>query len=171
MCQKTSSTPSVPAGYPPTYRLFSPVSRSAAWTLQPAVRTASHRSQPRRRLLVLVHPPNNTALLQEIEDLSHQVATLSAEQDHLRTSFRDPPLSSRDPCSSTRDPRPAPGIADQTADPPPEATPYLPSAGTIAVLEPKCKSVRHPASTASRGNQCSRHHLRHMFALRQTASL
>jgi hypothetical protein len=50
----------------------------------------------------------NTALLQQIEDLSRQVAALSAEQDSLHTSFRDPPLSSRDPCSSTRDPRPGP---------------------------------------------------------------
>jgi hypothetical protein len=40
-------------------------------------------------------PPKNTALLQAIEDLSHQVAALSAEQDRLRNSFRDPPLSSK----------------------------------------------------------------------------
>jgi hypothetical protein len=40
-------------------------------------------------------PPNNTALLQEIEALSRQVAALRAEQDCRRTSFRDPPLSSR----------------------------------------------------------------------------
>jgi hypothetical protein len=53
-------------------------------------------------------PPNNTTLLQEIEDLFRQVAALSAEQDCLRIGFRDPPLSSRNPCSSTRDPRPGP---------------------------------------------------------------
>jgi hypothetical protein len=103
-CQKTSCTPSGPAGYPPTYRPFSPVSRSAAWTPQPAVQTASPRWHPSRRSLALVTSPNNTTLLQEIVYLSRQVAALSAEQDRLRTSFRDPPLSTRDPCSSTRYP-------------------------------------------------------------------
>jgi hypothetical protein len=52
--------------------------------------------------------PNNTTLLQEIDALFCQVAALSAEQDRLRTSFRDPPHSSRDPCSSTRYPDPGP---------------------------------------------------------------
>jgi hypothetical protein len=74
-----------PAGYPPTYRPFSPVSRSAAWTPQPAVQTASPRWHPSRRSLALVHPPNTT-LLQEIDDLSRQAAALRAEQDSLRTS-------------------------------------------------------------------------------------
>jgi hypothetical protein len=57
--------------------------------------------------------PDSTVLLRGIEDLSHQMAVLSAEQDRLRTSSRDshlrsrnPRLTSRDPCSSTRDPRP-----------------------------------------------------------------
>jgi hypothetical protein len=59
---------------------------------------------PQPALASVGPPPNNTALLQQIEDLSRQVAALSSEQDRLRTSFRDPPLSSRDPCSSTRYP-------------------------------------------------------------------
>jgi hypothetical protein len=37
-----------------------------------------------------------------------EVAALSAEQDCLRTSFRDHPLSCSDPCSSTRYPDPGP---------------------------------------------------------------
>jgi hypothetical protein len=59
--------------------------------------------------LASVGPPPNTTLLHEIDDLSRQVAALSAEQDRLRTSFTTPPLSSRDPGSSTRRPDPGPG--------------------------------------------------------------
>jgi hypothetical protein len=61
---------------------------------------------PQPALASVGPPPNNTALLQEIEDLSRQVAVLSTEQDRLRTSFRDPPLTSRHPFSSTRYPGP-----------------------------------------------------------------
>jgi hypothetical protein len=42
-------------------------------------------------------PPDSTALLQGIEDLSCQVAALTAERDRLRTSFRNPCPSSHDP--------------------------------------------------------------------------
>jgi hypothetical protein len=38
-------------------------------------------------------PPERTALLKGIEDLSVQVAVFSAEQDRLRTSYRDPRLN------------------------------------------------------------------------------
>jgi hypothetical protein len=51
--------------------------------------------------LASVGPPPNTTLLQEIEDLSRQVAALSNEQNRLRTS-------SREPCPSTRHPGPGP---------------------------------------------------------------
>jgi hypothetical protein len=46
--------------------------------------------------------PGSTALLQGIEDLSHQVAALSTKQDRLRGSLRDPRPSSRNPWSSLR---------------------------------------------------------------------
>jgi hypothetical protein len=55
-----------------------------------------------------VGPPPHTILLQKIDDLSRQVATLSAEQDRLCTSFSDTRLSFRDPGSSTRRPDPGP---------------------------------------------------------------
>jgi hypothetical protein len=52
--------------------------------------------------LASVAPPTkNTTHLQEIDDLSRQVAALGAEQDRLRTSYRDP-------CSSTKYPNPGP---------------------------------------------------------------
>jgi hypothetical protein len=61
--------------------------------------------------LASIAPPPNTTFQQEIEDLSHQVAALSTEQDRLYTSFRDPPLGSRDPhpgprtrCQNSRSP-------------------------------------------------------------------
>jgi hypothetical protein len=51
--------------------------------------------------LVSVSPlPDSTTLLQEIEDLALQAAALSAEQDRLRISFRDPCVRSMDTCSS-----------------------------------------------------------------------
>jgi hypothetical protein len=67
-------------------------------------------------VLASVTPTDNSAALQqEIEDLSRQVASPSAERDHLRASFTDRLLSSTDPYPSSRDPhtstadsRPAP---------------------------------------------------------------
>jgi hypothetical protein len=67
-------------------------------------------------VLASVTPTDKRAALnQETEDLSRQVASLSAERDHLRASLRDPPLShrppylsSRDHRTSTTDPRPTP---------------------------------------------------------------
>jgi hypothetical protein len=120
--------------------------------------------------LASVGPPPNTTLLQVI-DLSRQVAALSAEQDRLHTSFRDPPPSAPGtlvPAQAVR--TPATGICDQTAIPPSEATPHPPSAGTIAASGKEPKSVPRPAPTASRENQRSRHHRRHMSALQQAAS-
>jgi hypothetical protein len=77
-------------------------------SLDIAARCADRISEvaPRPALASVGPPPNNTTLPQEIDDLSRQVAVLRAEQDRLRASFRDPPLSSRDPCSSTRYPDP-----------------------------------------------------------------
>jgi hypothetical protein len=52
-------------------------------------------------LLASVAPnAGSTALLQGTEDLSHQAAALSTEQDRFRTNFRDPCPSSRNPCYS-----------------------------------------------------------------------
>jgi hypothetical protein len=61
-------------------------------SLDVAARCADRKSEVAPQpALASVGPPPNTTLLQEIDDLSHQVAALSAEQDLLRTSFRDPP--------------------------------------------------------------------------------
>jgi hypothetical protein len=78
------------------------------YSLDAAARCADRISKvaPQPALAIVGPPPNNTALLQEFEDLSHQVATFSAEKGRLRTSFRDPPISSRDPCYNTRVPHP-----------------------------------------------------------------
>jgi hypothetical protein len=111
-------------------------------------------------------PPNNTALLQEIENLSCQEAALSTEQDRLRTNFRDPPLSSRDPYSSTRNPRPSPRNRRPKSRSPSQGVTAHTPCYTIAASGPERKSVPRPAPTASRGNQHSRHHRRHMSALR-----
>jgi hypothetical protein len=71
---------------------------AAAWCADRISEVAPHPA------LAGVGPPSdNTAFLQVIEDFSLQVATLTAEQDRLRNSFRDPHVRSRDPCSSTRD--------------------------------------------------------------------
>jgi hypothetical protein len=113
---------------------------------------------------------DNTALLQGIEGLSRQVVALNSEQDRLRTSLWDPRLSSRDPSYSTRDPTLSPGTAVLSADPPPEMTLQPPSAGIIAASQPERKSVLHPAPTASRENQHSRQHRRHMSALQRQAA-
>jgi hypothetical protein len=48
--------------------------------------------------LASVGPPPNTTLLQEI-DISRQVAAISAEQDRLRISSRDPGPRNRRPNS------------------------------------------------------------------------
>jgi hypothetical protein len=50
--------------------------------------------------------PDRTTLLLGIEDLYHQVAGLSAEQDRLCPRFRKLRFRSRDPCSKSSDPRP-----------------------------------------------------------------
>jgi hypothetical protein len=79
-------------------------------SLDAAARCADHNSEvaPQPALASVGPPTKNTTLLKEMDDLSRHVAALSAEQDRLCTSFRDPPLSSRDPCSSTRYPDPDP---------------------------------------------------------------
>jgi hypothetical protein len=53
--QNISCLPSGPAGYTPTYRPTSPVSQSAACTLQRAVQTESPRSLPSRQSPALHH--------------------------------------------------------------------------------------------------------------------
>jgi hypothetical protein len=75
-------------------------------SLDAAARFADRISEvaPQPALASVGPPPNYTTFLQEIDDLSRQVAALSAEQDRLRASFSDPPLSSRNPCSSITDP-------------------------------------------------------------------
>jgi hypothetical protein len=67
-------------------------------------------------------------------------------------------------------PASAPGTAACTADPFPEATPRPTPAGNIAAMEPEGKSVLSPAPTASSGSQLSRHHRRHVSAVRRQAA-
>jgi hypothetical protein len=135
-CQKTSCTPSGPAGYPPTYSPFSPVSRSAAWTPQPAVRTASPRRHPSRRSLALVQPPTTPHFCRRF------TTSLARWRHSTQSRTVSAPTSGTLPSApATLVPAPAilapaPGIADQTADSPPEATPHRPYAGTIAASEP-----------------------------------
>jgi hypothetical protein len=79
------------------------------------------------------------------------VAALSAEQDRLCTSFRDPPPSAPGTLAPAPEiPASAPQTAGRKAGPPPEAILYSPSAGTIAASEHERKSVPHPAPTTSR---------------------
>jgi hypothetical protein len=103
-------------------------------------------------------------LVQHIEDLSRQVAALSAELAHLRSRSRAHLRSnSRDPCSCTRNRR--------AKDHHPKMTLNPPSAGTIATTELGHKSVRSPAPTANKKNKNSRCQQQHMSALQpQTVS-
>jgi hypothetical protein len=112
-------------------------------SLDPEARCAGRISEvsPQPVLASFGPPPNNTTLLQEIDDLSRHVAALSTKHHRHR-------ISSRDPRSSTRYP-------DPTADPPAEATPHPPSSGTIAALGQERRSVRHPAPTTSRETDVS----------------
>jgi hypothetical protein len=56
---------------------------------------------PQPALATVVPLADSNALLQK-KDLSSQVAAIRAEQDRLRTNFRDPHRISRDPSSSSR---------------------------------------------------------------------
>jgi hypothetical protein len=91
--------------------------------LDSAARCADHISEvsPQPVLASIGPPPDSATLLHRIEDLSRQVAALTAEQDCLRTTFRDPHLSSRNPCFSSLAPAPvtpalSPGTAAQITD-------------------------------------------------------
>jgi hypothetical protein len=133
----TSSAASGPAGYPPTYRFLAgqhedsldATARSADRILQVASHSAlaSVGSNP---------PPERGVPLQQIEDLSRQVAALSTELTRLRGSSRDPRPSSRTRRSAT--------------DPHPEMTLHPTLAGINAASGPERKSVLLPATTASR---------------------
>jgi hypothetical protein len=95
--------------------------------------TAAHSADritetaPKPVLARVVPLPNSAALLQRIEDLSRQLASLRAERAQPRSS-------SRDPRPNSRNSRPA-------ADPPPEMTLHPNSAGTVVATEPGRKSV------------------------------
>jgi hypothetical protein len=80
--------------------------------------------------------PDSAALLQQIEDLSWQMAAHSTGRAHLPSNSRDTPS--------------APGTAIRAAAAPPEMKLPPPSAGTIAATEPGCKSVFSPVPTTSR---------------------
>jgi hypothetical protein len=96
-------------------------------SLNAAARCADRISEvaPQQALASVGPPPNNTALLHGIQELSRQVSALSAEQDRLRTVSGT--LASVPGISD-----PAAGTAVREADPPPEMTPHPPSAGTNA---------------------------------------
>jgi hypothetical protein len=71
-------------------------------SLDATVRCVDRTSEIAPQLAVAsVSPPNSAALKQETEDLFQQVMSPSAEQDHLRASFEDPPLNHRDPYPSS----------------------------------------------------------------------
>jgi hypothetical protein len=135
---------------PPTNRPFSPVTRSAVWTPQTAVRTASTRWRLSRLSLALVHPLTTPhfcrRLTTSLASWRHSAPsrTVSAPASGILPSAPGTLV----PAPGIR--TPAPGIADQTANHPPEATPHPPSAGTIAASGQERRSVRHPAPTTSR---------------------
>jgi hypothetical protein len=135
---------------PPTYRPFSPVSSSAAWTPQPAVRTASPRWHPSRRSLALVHPPTPPHFCRRSTNSLARWRHLAPSRTVSAPASGTLPSAPGTPDPAPRIQTPAPGIADQTADPPPEATPHQPAAGTIAASGQECRSVRHPAPITSR---------------------
>jgi hypothetical protein len=156
--QTTSSTPSGPAAYPPIFSPFSSVSPRAASTPQPAVRTISPRSHPRRRYRALVHAPTAPHFCRETR-------TSPARWQHSALSRTVFALASGTLVPNPKIPAPAPGTAAQAANSTPEATP----AGTTAAMELGRKIVLKSTPTASRGNQRSRHHRRHKSTLRQAA--
>jgi hypothetical protein len=82
--------------------------RSGRGILDVTARCADRISEvaPQPVLASVNPPPDKTALLQGIEELSRLVAALSAELKRLRLTFRYPILSSRDPCLSTSQLRP-----------------------------------------------------------------
>jgi hypothetical protein len=169
-CQKTYSTPSGPAGYPPTCRSFSPVSRSAAWTPQRAVRTVSRRWHLSRRSLALVHPPKTPHFFRRSRTSPARWRHSAPSRAASAPASETLPLAPGTFVPAPDILAPVPGISDQTADPPSKAIPHPPSAGTIVASGPERKSVPRPAPTASKGNQRSRHHRRHVSALWQAAS-
>jgi hypothetical protein len=127
--QTTSSAASGPAGYPPTYRPFSPASPRTIWMPRPAVRIASLRPHPNRRSWALCHSLTATHFC----SIS---VTAPARWQHSAPSW--PTFA------------PTPGTAAWAADPPPKMMLHPPSAGTIAAMEPGRKSVLSPAPTTSR---------------------
>lgn len=77
--------------------------------LDSAARCADRISEaaPQPALASVGPPPDSAALLQRIEDLSRQVAALTAQQDRLNPSSRNHRSPSRDPRSSSSNARPA----------------------------------------------------------------
>jgi hypothetical protein len=137
-------------------------------SLNVAARCADRISEvaPQPAVASVSPTPNSVSLKQEIEDLTRQVASLSAERDRLRASIRDLPVSRRDhypsspePRTRTRDPRPTPGTAARTAvRPPPTLCWYYRRFGAAAQkCTPPCTYHQH-------GYYSSRHHRRHMSA-------
>jgi hypothetical protein len=92
-----------PAGYPPPNIPEIPAGQNKG-SLDAADRISEVAPQP--AIASVGPPPDNTTLLQGFEDLSRQVAALSAEQDRLRASFRDHRLSSRNRRPGSRSPSP-----------------------------------------------------------------
>jgi hypothetical protein len=78
-------------------------------SLNTAARCADRISEvtPQPALASSGPPPDSSALLQEIEDLSRQVAALTAEQDRPRSTSRNPCYSPSDPSPISRNRRPS----------------------------------------------------------------
>jgi hypothetical protein len=88
-CWTTSSTPSGPTAYPPTFKPFSSASSSLGSRSLPSGPHLRGRT-PAGASKRCWSTHNSTALLQGIEDISRQVAVLNAEQTPSSHQLQEP---------------------------------------------------------------------------------